>query len=102
MAAPLPLAAYEAMADAAMQEASLSQPQSGWRPIDSAPRDGSFIDLWEKTSGRRPNCFWSDGDGLWGRKLDSTLIKWQLGCYFTHWMPIPAPPDPEPRGDHRP
>jgi len=58
----------------------------GWRTIDSAPKDGSIILLW--------NGLWhSIGEfGYFGENRDA---KWFDGHYYidaTHWMPLPNPP----------
>jgi hypothetical protein len=56
-----------------------------WRPIDTAPRDGTRVLLW-----------W---DG-WDIQLGSwhPLHGWQTGpivhCQPTHWTPLPLPPAP--------
>lgn len=63
-----------------------------WRPIETAPKN-QVIDLWvmvdEKTGEgvRKVNCYWEQG-------------RWiGFSCLYqyrpTHWMPLPAAPDPE-------
>lgn len=79
----------------------------GWRTIDSAPRDGTVIDLWANGE-RWPDCYfgkrryWSlDGN-------ETTTLAWLMetpdwvwvtlnenlprGTTPTHWMPHPKPP----------
>lgn len=60
-----------------------------WRPIDTAPRDGTQVlltgvglDRWIST-GRWVNGHWYDDDGP----------GWLANV--THWMPLPAPPREE-------
>ncbi len=67
----------------------------GWCPIDTAPKDGTRIDVWakfEKSGWRRqPDAYWNEKIG-----------NWQLGQYnaedymvtpiVTHWMPLPSAP----------
>ena len=66
-----------------------------WQPIETAPKDGTKIDLWDAAYGCRVvNAKWdnhySTGDKSWGRNsVDGPF------CYEpTHWMPIPQPPEP--------
>lgn len=67
-----------------------------WKPIASAPRDGSLIDLWVDGE-RLPDCFWFTPEGLdpwWHQKYAET----SQACSFavqgepTYWMPRPEPP----------
>lgn len=76
-----------------------------WQSIESAPKDGTLVDLWG-------SC--KDGDGRWtGRFPDAHWGKlagdkgydWldheglgltrsaSIGAVFTHWQPLPEPPD---------
>ncbi len=67
-----------------------------WRNINSAPKDGSNILLWdghevEKAAWRRPHS-----GGRKGWCLPDSDQDEQGGCAEvwnpTHWMPIPKPP----------
>ena len=63
-----------------------------WQPIETAPRDGTVIDLWfaGEWNRRMPDAYWSQHVRAWlpeGRGcsyLDSPII--------THWRPLPPPP----------
>ena len=61
-----------------------------WRPIETAPKDGTVVDLWSCC--RLTDCRWESspyaGDISWGWTNQS------LGriTSATHWMPLPAPP----------
>jgi len=68
----------------------------GWQPIETAPMDGSRVDVLFP-SGRLADAFWT-GKG-WGRKErrgmrsnvhEVTIVR--QGEDATHWMPLPAPP----------
>ena len=62
-----------------------------WQPIETAPKDGTTIDLWWRTAWdetfRVPDCEYHDAE-YW---IDDSgdLIAAQ---YITHWMPTPKPP----------
>lgn len=59
----------------------------GWEPIETAPKDGTIVDLWHKDGFRITDEWWiEDGDdGFW-----SGLF---LSDSFTHWMPVPTAPE---------
>jgi len=73
--------------DAAMRKGGVPQ----WQTIDSAPKDGRYVDLWsiERDHGfgfRTVNAFWKDGgwhQRHWGKLTCSTV---------THWMELPTGP----------
>ena len=52
-----------------------------WLPIDTAPRDGSIIDLWHKNGFRVTEVWWSDD--CWSNAMDDKD--------FTHWSPVITP-----------
>ena len=71
----------------------------GWRPIETAPKDGSYLLLWEQYSDAPFVGYWSggswsvshehvDAEGGW----DGANVVDALSMPITHWMPIPAPP----------
>ena len=63
-----------------------------WRSIDSAPKDGTFIDLWSPAHGRRiPDCKWSVRRKSWMLPGGVITIP-DDGVSVTHWQPLPAPP----------
>lgn len=74
----------------ASQPAS-SQARSDWQPIETAPRDGTAVDLWW-VNRRLTDCRWSSVEystGVpwgWMNAIHGRIIR------ATHWMPLPAPP----------
>lgn len=69
---------------------------SEWQPIETAPKDGTYVLLWASD----PPCigrvsghpFMSAND--WSvevRAMNVASYTWRLSS-FTHWMPLPQPP----------
>jgi len=57
-----------------------------WRAIETAPRDGTPVDLWHKDGFRLTDEWWveEDGEAYWvGSLLDDSA--------FTHWKPVTSP-----------
>ena len=83
---------------------------SEWLPISTAPKDGGYavrIDLWvvaperggEALSWRETDCYWHP-HSVAPRWCDGTGETVEDdGNRATHWMPVPAPPSPEQKGD---
>lgn len=79
-----------------------------WRPIETAPKDGTAIDVYRRASeGRFADVFWGKPHhccGEMGRYCDSEWHDledgWVDGVFnepldsesITHWMPIPPAP----------
>lgn len=68
-----------------------------WQPIETAPKDGTVIDLWvpdaknaKYSAHRIPSCKWDDKKG-WVLDLIPIKIS-SLTDAPTHWMPLPEPP----------
>jgi len=77
------------------------EPREEWRPIETAPKDGTVVDVWlgdadeiERafycTGGTRRSPGWWWYQGKWrpngGLTVFLTLVQ------PTHWQPLPAPP----------
>ncbi len=58
-----------------------AEPRTGWQPIETAPKDGMPLLLW---NGDRAEVAKWEGDGWW--YIDEYTFD------ATHWMPLPAPP----------
>jgi Protein of unknown function (DUF551) len=59
-----------------------------WRPIESAPKDGTRVMLADMRS---------VVTGLWNPQVPGWECDWRVGNYGdrpTHWMPLPDPPPP--------
>ena len=72
-----------------------------WRRIDTAPMDGSLVDLWWVYDGkgsRLCDCFWSN-DGTtpgWRHRSPDGFVLELIPDDLrkaTHWMPTPGAPD---------
>lgn len=62
---------------------------SGWKPIESAPKDGTQILLYAP-AWRAPNTGWTFGSDDWQAcpYHHAGDPRWKP----THWMPLPDPP----------
>ena len=87
-------------------DAALSQPPApaeGWRPIETAPKDGSRVLLWWCTRGASVGHFeyddmfserpsrWVSPEFGWRSDGDQCIPVNQEHC--TRWMPLPAAPE---------
>jgi hypothetical protein len=71
-----------------------------WQPIETAPKDGTTIDLWVSAADcafRAVDFKWevteTQKQGQWVRA--EKPLDWHygnVGMLATHWMPRPAPP----------
>lgn len=71
-----------------------------WRTIESAPRDGTRIDVWEVSPSSRLSGgvasrtidVWFE-NGAWVEWGEDGLIQLEDAHWkVTHWMPLPDPP----------
>lgn len=74
-----------------------------WQPIETAPKDGTWIDLWIPSRGRAPDCWWHVNDedrGCWVQRYAETVDNsFEIEGEPTHWIKIPKPDychDPKP------
>jgi hypothetical protein len=69
-----------------------------WQPIETAPKDGTRIDVWVptwlRTGNRMPNAKWRDGRwSFWWEPTQEWLsIEEEYEGGPSHWMPLPPPP----------
>jgi hypothetical protein len=74
---------------------------SEWRPLQTAPRDGSRLDVWTENGIRYIDVFWHRGPEFPQGAFvfyDSHMRDYIDVDDATHWMPPPAPPDLETSG----
>ncbi len=70
---------------------------SNWQPIETAPKDGSKVDLWvifENGGHRVTDAYWTGNDRRgWMLGSDGyTQHQYTTRPVVTHWMPIPEAP----------
>ncbi len=79
-----------------------------WKPIETAPKDGTPIILWAKNLlhggyGRAGNYVigrWMQHDIEWWHVDDGKFGPYPLrGPSPTYWMPCPDPPEAKEKGD---
>lgn len=70
-----------------------------WRPIETAPKDGSLVDLWCRRSGmqtgsygRVPDCWFSIGRWWVNDEAHGDSMLRSEVANATHWAPRPPPP----------
>ena len=80
----------------------------GWRPIETAPRDGQTILIWSPYFSARPMTgHWSAEMNTWVCDLvctpDAAADLFDATNGATHWRPLPAPPaqTQEPKHEQR-
>lgn len=74
---------------------------SEWQSIETAPKDGTPVDLWCRrnwnppvTHERRVDCYWCNTHGRWRTQDKLHFVEETFVQYLTptHWMRPPAPP----------
>lgn len=82
--------------DAALRAHEAAAKGSGWLPISKAPKDGNWVLTLSWPYSTIPTALHWDGPlSRWwddAPELEGVNIEWQP----THWMPLPAPPSPNP------
>lgn len=64
---------------------------SEWRPIETAPKDGSTILVW---NGQLVfDVWWWEEDGAWVDGATDAYDDYTQYTGLTHWQPLPAPPE---------
>lgn len=66
-----------------------------WQPISEAPRDGTYVWLYEGSTTRKTwRGKWDDGLQGWvmGATSDDHTVCVLYKLSPTHWMPLPKPP----------
>ena len=81
-----------------IRKAEAERDAARWQPIETAPRDGTLIDLW--AGERIANCAWNVPSKCWAERVGAGFggKHWAVVNNPTHWMPLPAasgqPKDP--------
>lgn len=68
----------------------LDQTKNGWKPIETAPKDGTAV-LICINQGTAFDAWWDQADQAW---VDGRLNRYEEQYTYspTHWMPMPEPP----------
>lgn len=64
-----------------------------WRPIETAPRDGTVVDLWVVRDGHGERFAGAEWDASLGMWFNEYLYSPHPEAKPTHWQSIPPPPD---------
>ena len=76
---------------------------AGWQDISTAPKDGTYVDIWGvNPAGRRfPGVRWTDWppvgavEGFTWRNWQGVPVVDHADAVATRWMPLPAAPETE-------
>lgn len=69
-----------------------------WKTIESAPRDGSYVDLWTDTGGgeRLIDCIYRNGRWMYWVPDGFGDGEYEVvPGIASHWMVVPEPPESE-------
>jgi hypothetical protein len=64
--------------------------QSGWQPMESAPKDGTQVIVWDGgqvVAAHFDSSMWGNGWVEWCYRSDADPVTPKL------WMPLPCPPN---------
>jgi hypothetical protein len=71
--------------------------ETRWRPIATAPKDGTKVDLWSEVEDRITDAKWHRGAWCTSEShVGGYVWSWDALSYqgrITHWMPLPPPPE---------
>ena len=92
--------ALAAERDAARAEVKRLREAAAWRPIETAPRDGTRVLVYPAWYDAKSNDYRA-GEAYWQRMMRKPG-RWATGASSlpyepTHWLPLPQPPAKEPR-----
>lgn len=79
-------------AEARAEKAEAERDAACWQPIETAPRDGTLMDLW--AGERIANCAWNTPSNCWAERIGAGFggRHWAVVNDPTHWMPLPPAP----------
>lgn len=87
---------YVDAVDDAITEIKRLRARTAWRPIETAPKDGTLVDLWVVYSGQKGiRLFnmqwreWAGAGGYWKCKYSELTVS---GDVVKNWRPVPEPP----------
>jgi len=69
---------------------------NSWQTIESAPKDGTLVDIYIMSLGERyTDSYYAKDEGVWCWDIDGLEGK-RIAFTATpptHWMPLPKPPE---------
>ena len=78
-------------------EAALARAEgAGWQPIETAPKDGTRILVWIGDDFPMVAKWKESKYGSWWNPCEDLIADVLGACAPTHWMPLPAAPEPRP------
>lgn len=81
-------------AEAAAAWNAQAEAKDAWRPIETAPKDGTTVDLIDKYGTRYPDAHWDRNKNAWVDWVSDEFSQTYaaINAPITHWMSLPAAP----------
>lgn len=71
-------------------EGKVERLENPWQPIETAPDDGTHVDLWSAyCQARIPNCWWNKKEHRWIDVDRDEYVEDDLDMQLSHWMKPP-------------
>ena len=77
----------------------MASTEPDWQPIETAPKDGSWVDLWDAWDKCASQSRWDEDRAGWWHLYEAFATGWEgatfqegMDSHITHWAPRPKGP----------